>query len=136
MKTVASLLVFSSLVFGFDVDVKHELLKCADIKVPQSRLMCFDVLVLNSKPKTNLEVQGKKLTRECSHCHGGRWEISTNGERLVTDMSEKEILDSLLAYKTRKRKSTVMNYQMDKFSNSEIEMMAKYIKYQISSGNY
>jgi len=136
MKIIASLLIFSSLAFSFDVDVRHELIKCSDIKVPQSRLMCFDVLVLNTKPKINLEVQGKKLTRECSHCHGGRWEISTNAQRLVSDMSEKEILESLLAYKTKKIKSTVMNYQMAKYSNSEIEMMAKYIKYQISSGNY
>lgn len=131
MKTLISLLLFVSSIFAIELDVEHELQKCSEIKAHQSRLMCFDVLVLNLKPQTNLEVQGRKLTAECAHCHGGRWELSTNGDRLVSDMSEQEIKESLLAYKTRKIKSTVMNFQMDRFSEAEIELMSKYIRYQI-----
>lgn len=98
--------------------------------------MCFDVLVLNITPKDEFLETGKIITRECSHCHGGRWEISTNAQRFVQDMDEKEIFDTLMAYKNRTLKSTVMNFQMDKYSEKQIKHMSKFIRYQIETNKY
>lgn len=133
MKSVLSLLLFISLSFSFEIDIKNELYKCSEIKVHNSRLMCFDVLVLNITPKDEFLETGKIITRECSHCHGGRWEISTNGDRLVSDMNEEEIYQSLLKYKEKKIESTVMNFQMSKYSEEQIKDMAKFIKYEINN---
>ena len=72
----------------------------------------------------------EELSTVCANCHGSSWELSTDGERIVSDMSEYEILVSLLAYKNRQIKSTVMNYYMSKYSDEEIEQMAKYISHQ------
>ncbi|WP_108062157.1 c-type cytochrome [Poseidonibacter lekithochrous] len=75
----------------------------------------------------------EELASACANCHGVSWELSTNGERLVSDMNEYEILVSLLAYKNKKIKSTVMNFYMAKYSDEEIEQMAKYISHQEKS---
>ena len=51
MKIFVSLFLLISFCFSYDLDIRNELQKCSEIKVHQSRLMCFDVLVLNITPK-------------------------------------------------------------------------------------
>lgn len=136
MKTLVVLFLSVSWLFSYDLDIRNELQKCSEIKAYKSRLMCFDVLALNTAPQDDFYEKGKIITRECSHCHGGRWEVSTNGDRLVSDMSEEEIYQSLLDYKSRKIESTLMNFQMDKHSKEDLRLMSKFIRYQIKSGKY
>lgn len=128
MKAVFFVFIFVSSLFSFD-NIYNTLKECSEIKDDTQRLNCYDSFALTKKPKSLLEIQGEKLTNSCLHCHGKNWELSTNGERLVKDMSEKEIFDSLMAYKLRQKRSVVMNFHMGKYSNKEIETMAKYISH-------
>lgn len=131
MKKLLLLLIFSTISYSFELNIKEELLKCSKISIYQSRLTCFDVLVLNMNIKQNMQLQSKNLVKDCYQCHGKRWQMSTNGNRLVSDMSEKEIYTSLIAYKTKKIKSVVMNFQMNKYTDEEIKKMSKFIKYEV-----
>ncbi len=135
MRKLLLLLCICSFSFSFELDLKNKVLKCSKISTYQSRLTCFDVLVLNIRIKENLQTESKNLVSDCYQCHGDKWEMSTNGERLVSDMSEKEIYNSLLAYKTKKIKSVVMNYQMNKHTDDEIKVMSKFIRYEIDKNN-
>lgn len=135
MKKLFLLLCICSFSFSFELDLEKELLKCSKISTYQSRLTCFDVLVLNMKTKENLQIQSKNSVSDCYQCHGNKWEMSTNGQRLVSDMSEEEIFTSLLAYKYKKIKSVVMNYQMAKYTDDEIKRMSEFIKYEIDNNN-
>lgn len=126
------LVIFSFLSFSFSFDNLYPTLKeCSSLKDDRERLNCYDSLALSKKPKTAFEIQGEELTYKCLICHGKNWELSTNGERLVKDMSEEQIVDSLMAYKTKEKDSMVMNYHMNKYSVKEIEMMAKYISHYL-----
>ncbi len=135
MKKLLLLLCLCSFSFSFELDLEKELLKCSKISTYQSRLTCFDVLVLNMKTKENLQIQSRNLVSDCYQCHGEKWEMSTNGESLVSDMSEEEIYSSLLSYKTKKIKSAVMNYQMNKYTEDEIRIMSEFIRYEIDNLN-
>lgn len=130
MKILIALFILFSFSFSFD-NIHSTLKECSQVEDDTQRLNCYDSLALSKKPKTALEIQGEKLIAKCIICHGNNWEYSTNGERLVKDMSEKEIYDSLLSYKRREIKSPVMNFQMGKFNKKEIETMTKYISHQI-----
>lgn len=135
MKKLLLFLLFCSVSYSFELDLKDELLKCSKISTYQSRLTCFDVLVLNMNIKSNMQTKSKNLVKDCYQCHGKQWQMSTNGDRLVSDMSEKQIYESLLAYKTKKIKSVVMNFQMNKYTVEEIKKMSKFIRYEIDEQN-
>ena len=133
MKKLFLILCFTSFVFAMDIETKNELIVCSKKSDAVSRLVCFDKLVLKAKQKNEFELLGQSLVSDCYQCHGDNWDISTNGETLLRDMSKKDIKKSLLAYKTKEIKSPMMNFVMDKYTNEDIEIMSSFIRYKIQS---
>jgi|GEM_PF-2949556 len=133
MKKLFLILCFTSLLFGMDMKTKNALIECSKKSDAVSRLICFDKLVLKAKQKNDLEIKAQVLLKDCNQCHGDNWDISTNGDTLLEDMTKYEIKTSLLAYKTKKIKSPVMNFKMAKYTDEEIEIMASFIRYEVES---
>jgi cytochrome c553 len=110
------------------MDIKHEMLKCSEIKVNDSRLMCFDVISQMLKPTPKERVRAQFLIKECSACHGARWDIPTiQDSRAVRHMSQTQIHEALLLYQQKKRGSAIMQNQVNQMSDSDIELISKYI---------
>ena len=126
MKIIISLLLVVGFAFSFD-NLHPTLQGCSEVKDDIERLNCYDSLALTKKPKTQLEIDGERLTTKCILCHGKAWDVSTNGQRFIKDMNESEIFDSLLAYKNKEIDSIVMNFHMARYSIDEIETMSKYL---------
>lgn len=137
LKAFKTLLFLPILSFCFELDIKNELFKCSEIKAYPSRLMCFDTLVANIKPEDKQELRAKALIRECSHCHGGRWEIKTIPEHPpVRDLSAKTIEKTLLAYKYKKKKSTTMYFQTRELKDEDFKIIGDYIRKKVDSENF
>lgn len=131
MRVALLLFIFISSVLAFD-NIHNTLKECSQVSDDTQRLNCYDSLALSKKPKTKFQIKGEELTSKCTFCHGKNWDLSTNGDRLVKDMNERQIYSSLLAYKYKRLDSTVMNFHMSKFSDEEIELMSKYITFKIN----
>lgn len=129
MKSLICIVLLVSGLFAGSLSSKLE--KCMDVKLDNLRLQCYDSIAKEIDLDDEFKLKAQTLVSSCTNCHGVKWDISTNGERLVKDMSKKEILDSLKAYKTGELSSIVMNFHMNKYSVEEIEMMAKYISHQV-----
>lgn len=131
MKILLFIFIFYSSVFAFD-DIYDTLKECSEVKDDVQRLNCYDTLALTKKPKTKFQIKGEELTSKCILCHGKNWNLSTNGERLVKDMTPRQIHKSLLDYKYKRLDSTVMNFHMSKYSDEEIELIVKYIMFKVN----
>ena len=130
MKFIISFCLLFSSMFAAGA-LQNKVLNCSKIENSQLRLNCYDKLSFDLNPSEKFILKGKNLIKDCKNCHGTEWEISTNGERLVKDMNEKEILESLLAYKSKERNSAVMYFYVSNFSSEELEIMSKYIAYEV-----
>jgi len=128
MKTIICTALLSTSLFAASIAL--EMKKCSIISTDDIRLECYDSIASDLSLDPAFKVKAQELVASCVHCHGKNWDVSTNGERLVKDMTQKEILDSLKAYKNKELDSIVMNFHMNKYSMEEIEMIAKYISYQ------
>lgn len=115
----------------FSLTLKEEIEKCSVLKQNENRLECFDKIAKKMKPSQEFISKGYMMVTECKNCHGKNWDISTDGEKLVKYMSEKEIYKSLLAYKNKEKKFLAMNFQMTKYTKAEIKLMSEYISYEI-----
>lgn len=135
MKFIISFCLLFSSMFAAGA-LQNKVLQCSNIANTSLRLNCFDNLALDLKPSQKFIEQGKLLIKDCKNCHGQQWEISTNGERLVKDMTEREIYHSMLAYKNKRRDSTVMYFYVSSFSDEQLELMSKYISYEVINENY
>ena len=93
--------------------------------------MCFDTIVRHITPLTPLQKEGMKLTRECSHCHGGRWQLMTTPNKVaVKDMTKEQIKTALYGYKDKTYgydMKDVMEAQMDRFTKKQIDTIVEYI---------
>ena len=120
--------------FSMKIDVTHELQKCSNIKYHPSRLMCFDTLVRNITPLSEFETLGSDLTKECSHCHGAKYELSTiAGKKPVSKMSINEIKIALYGYKNGTyggKDSYTMENLIKQFTKDEIETIIEYIQFK------
>ncbi|MGA1931786.1 c-type cytochrome [Arcobacter sp. YIC-464] len=126
------IIVYIALVTSvFSMSLKDEIERCSVLNENQDRLECYDRVAKKLKPSDEFISKGLLLVKECKNCHGKNWEISTNAKRLVKDMNENEIYNSLLAYKNKKKKFLAMNFQMNKYTKEEIKLMAEYINYEI-----
>lgn len=125
---VVSLVLLS---FAFSLSLKEEIEKCSSFEGSKKRLACYDKIAKDIKPSSEFITQGYILVEDCKTCHGKKWNVSTDGERLVKDMSEKEIETLLFAYKNKQIKSLAMNYQMSKYTKKQIKQISKYISYEI-----
>ncbi|CAK00355.1 c-type cytochrome [Helicobacter acinonychis] len=68
------------------------------------------------------------LAKGCAACHGVKFEKKALGKSLVVNtLSEKEIIEWLMDFKTGKKKSPIMNAQAKKLSDEDIKALAKYI---------
>ncbi|UTJ06548.1 c-type cytochrome [Arcobacter roscoffensis] len=115
----------------FSLSLKEEIEKCTTLEQNENRLVCFDKIAKKIKPSQEFITKGYIMVTECKNCHGKNWEISTDGEMLVKDMSEEEIYNSLIAYKNKEKKFLAMNFQMSKYTKEEIKFMSEYISYEI-----
>lgn len=130
MKIIVCFCLFVSIAFSSNV-LNTKLKDCSKIDNTQLRLNCYDKLAFSLSPSEKFVSNGKKLVKECKYCHGSFWDISTNGERFVKDMTEEEILNALVAYKLKKRDSKIMYFHISKYSQEELELISKYINYEI-----
>ncbi|MCQ2836445.1 cytochrome c [Helicobacter pylori] len=70
----------------------------------------------------------KALVKGCAACHGVKFEKKALGKsKIVNMMSEKEIEEDLMAFKTGANKNPVMTAQAKKLSDEDIKALAKYI---------
>ncbi|QQX45710.1 cytochrome c [Helicobacter pylori] len=70
----------------------------------------------------------KALVKGCATCHGVKFEKKALGKsKIVNMMSEKEIEEDLMAFKSGANKNPVMNAQAKKLSDEDIKALAKYI---------
>ncbi|WQV61324.1 cytochrome c [Helicobacter pylori] len=70
----------------------------------------------------------KALVKGCAACHGVKFEKKALGKsKIVNMMSEKEIEEDLMAFKSGANKNPVMTAQAKKLSDEEIKALAKYI---------
>lgn len=96
--------------------------------------MCYDVIAHQVKPKNELEIKGNKLTRECSHCHGGRWEMLTRVNSIpVKIMTKKQIKKALFGYKEKNYGGSmkdVMENIMKNSTKEDIDTIIEYILWQ------
>lgn len=129
MKIIITTLLLVTSVFS--LSLKEELEKCSILDQDENRLECFDKIAKKIKPSQEFITKGYIMVTECKNCHGKNWDISTDGEKLVKDMSEEEIYSSLLAYKNKEKKFLAMNFQMSKYTKEEIKLMSEYISYEI-----
>ncbi|MGL2535122.1 c-type cytochrome [Helicobacter pylori] len=70
----------------------------------------------------------KALVKGCAACHGVKFEKKALGKsKIVNMMSEKEIEEDLMAFKSGAKKNPVMTVQAKKLSDEDIKALAKYI---------
>ncbi|GAA7128096.1 cytochrome c [Helicobacter pylori] len=70
----------------------------------------------------------KALVKGCAACHGVKFEKKALGKsKIVNMMSEKEIEEDLMAFKSGANKNPVMSTQAEKLSDEDIKALAKYI---------
>ncbi|EMG79996.1 c-type cytochrome [Helicobacter pylori] len=70
----------------------------------------------------------KALVKGCAACHGVKFEKKALGKsKIVNMMSEKEIEEDLMAFKSGANKNPVMTAQAKKLSDEDIKALAKYI---------
>ncbi|EMG96319.1 cytochrome C-553 [Helicobacter pylori GAM119Bi] len=70
----------------------------------------------------------KALVKGCAACHGVKFEKKAlSKSKIVNMMSEKEIEEDLMAFKSGANKNPVMTAQAKKLSDEDIKALAKYI---------
>ncbi|GAA8369267.1 cytochrome c [Helicobacter pylori] len=70
----------------------------------------------------------KAIVKGCAACHGVKFEKKALGKsKIVNMMSEKEIEEDLMAFKSGANKNPVMTAQAKKLSDEDIKALAKYI---------
>lgn len=87
---------------------------------------------VQSEPKKVAAKTGKELFMKCASCHGMKAEKKALGKsKIVKDMSEQEIVDSLMGYKNGTYGGAmkgIMKGQVLSLSDQDIKTLAKYIK--------
>jgi len=81
------------------------------------------ILLILTCTNSNADVSGKSIAYACYSCHGD----NLNNINQSNTLSAEKLENSLLAFKTDKKYSTIMNRITKGFSDAELKSVAIYL---------